>query len=438
MTSSGRILGLLVAVALAPSLGAQSDGSIARRVADAPDGEVRMTYASRSDACGDGRDLVGIGSTWRISDRMESHGRWSGTTTCVPGPARVALTVRGREVVGVRAHVGGAWSASQGRVLDLGRVPAAEAAAYMMTLVTRVGGRSSSNPMLAAALADSVRLAPDMLRLARNGALARDTRRRALHWAGSLGDETTVAPLVAIAQGEGGGGRDDRDDVGPGDGLHAAATGALSMIPNGAGVPALMELVRRGPAEARKAAVFWLGQRDEPQARALVRSIAADDRESEQLRGAAIFALGSSDATTASDGAFLRALFPKLQSDRLKDRVLMAVSQGETADGARWLLAQARDERQPVEVRRKAVFWAGQGNARVSDLVALYREAREARFREHVIFVLSQRDDDEAVDALLAIARADADRAMRAKALFWLAQKDDPRVTKLITDLVTR
>jgi hypothetical protein len=27
---------------------------------------------------------------------------------------------------------------------------------------------------------------------------------------------------------------------------------------------------------------------------------------------------------------------------------------------------------------------------------------------------------------------------MRRKALFWLAQKDDPRVTKLITDLVSK
>ena len=37
----------------------------------------------------------------------------------------------------------------------------------------------------------------------------------------------------------------------------------------------------------------------------------------------------------------------------------------------------------------------------------------------------------------MSIARSDSDRAMRRKALFWLAQKDDPRVTKLITDLVT-
>jgi hypothetical protein len=34
------------------------------------------------------------------------------------------------------------------------------------------------------------------------------------------------------------------------------------------------------------------------------------------------------------------------------------------------------------------------------------------------------------------IARSDEDRAMRRKALFWLAQKNDPRVTKMIADIV--
>jgi HEAT repeat protein len=102
------------------------------------------------------------------------------------------------------------------------------------------------------------------------------------------------------------------------------------------------------------------------------------------------------------------------------------------------LLRQARDEQQPIEVRRKAVFWAGQGDAKVSDLKALYTGTTERRLREHVIFVLSQRNEEEATNALVDIARTDPDRDMKKKALFWLAQKDDPRVTKLITDMVVK
>jgi HEAT repeat protein len=246
-----------------------------------------------------------------------------------------------------------------------------------------------------------------------------------------------VAPLVELARANGGA-RTSADDPGPGDGLEGAAIGALAMIPDGAGVPALMELAKNGSPTVRKAAVFWIGQRDEPNARALVRTIAADERETESVRGAAIFALGQGESSTTQDEAFLRSLFARLTSEKLKDRILMAVSQRESADGTRWLLAQARDAQQDMEVRRKAVFWAGQGRATVGDLTALYASVQEPRLREHLIFVLSQKQEEAATTALMSIAKSDPDREMRKKALFWLAQKDDPRVTKMITDLVIR
>jgi HEAT repeat protein len=52
--------------------------------------------------------------------------------------------------------------------------------------------------------------------------------------------------------------------------------------------------------------------------------------------------------------------------------------------------------------------------------------------------VLSQRDDEAALNELMRIAQSDSDRRMRAKALFWLGQKDDPRVAKLIADKINR
>jgi HEAT repeat protein len=54
------------------------------------------------------------------------------------------------------------------------------------------------------------------------------------------------------------------------------------------------------------------------------------------------------------------------------------------------------------------------------------------------VFVLSQRQDEAALNELMRIAREDSDRRMRARALFWLGQKDDPRVAKLIGDRLER
>jgi HEAT repeat protein len=433
---------LLVIAVLAPAAGApraraQSGDAIARRVTSVANGEVRMTYASRPDVCGDGRDAVSLNSTTYSNSSM-SFGRWS-NMNCVHGPARVSITMRDREIVAIHPHVGGAWASSADVAADLGTVPAADAAAYFISLAPKANDNSRLNPLLAAAIADSANVVPDMLRLARTSTLSRSTRTHATHWAGALGDASVVAPLVELARAEGAdAARINPDDVGPGDKLQSAAVAALSMIRDGAGLPALLDLARRGSPAVRKAAVFWLGQREEPQARALVRTVAGDERESEALRGAAIFALGQGSTPTAADRAFLRDLFGKLESERLRDRILMGLAQSESADDARWILAQARDDHNTIEVRRKAVFWAGQGHVPVADIVALYREVREPRLRDHVIFVLSQRDEERATQALFEIARSDEDRAMRKKALFWLAQKDDPRVTKFISDIIAR
>jgi HEAT repeat protein len=418
-----------------PALGAQAGSSIARRVVAAPDGDVRMTYATRDNVCGD-RDAVSIGRSFYISANTESYGgSWSGMR-CERGPARVTLTVDGHRVVGVRTRVAGAWPAASREVTDLGTVPAAEAAAYFISIVPALDGTSRHNPLLAAAVADSANVAPDMLRIGRMTSLSRETRRRAVHWSGVLGDASMVAPLVELARASGRN-ESSADDVGPGNGLEGAATAALSMIPDGAGVPALIGLARDGSESVRKAAVFWLGQRGDEKSRAVVRTVAGDDRETIGVRKSAIFALSQGESSKA-DETFLESLFNRVDSEKLKEQVLFAMSQRESNDGTRWLLAQARDAQQPMEVRRKAVFWAGQGHASVADLKSLYSAASERQLREHVIFVLSQKNEEAATTALIEIARSDADREMRRKALFWLAQKDDPRVTKLITDMVVQ
>ena len=430
-----RVASFALAMTIAPALGAQSGSAIARRVATAPDGDVRLAYTTRSDVCGDGRGGVSIRRSMTFTDRYESYGSWSGMR-CIEGPARVTLTVRDRKVVAVQTRVGGNWPSATEGTTDLGRVSAPEAAAYFMSLAPQVDG-ARQGPLLAAAVADSANIAPDMLRLARTTTLSRELRRRAVHWAGALGDASMVGPLTELARANGSD-RTSTDDPGPGDGLESAAVGALGMIPDDAGVPALMTLARSGSESVRKAAVFWLGQRDEERAHALVRTVAGDEKETVAVRRAAIFALSQGEGASSADFNFLRSLFDRVTSEKLKEQVLFSVSQRESWDGARWLLEKARDEGEPMEVRRKAVFWAGQGHASVADITALYKSARDERLREHVIFVLSQRHEETATAALISIAREDPDREMRKKALFWLAQKDDPRVTKLITDMVIR
>jgi hypothetical protein len=87
-------IALASTLGLTTALGAQAGSSIARRVAAAPDGDVRVTYATRSNVCGDGRDGIGIGRSMYFGTNVESYGGWS-NMRCDRGPARVSLTVEG-------------------------------------------------------------------------------------------------------------------------------------------------------------------------------------------------------------------------------------------------------------------------------------------------------------------------------------------------------
>jgi HEAT repeat protein len=417
---------LIPALALIPlALPAQP---LAARVAGVRAGTAQFTYASRSGVCGDGRDVVAYRRALFVWPSMESYGHWSGVR-CSPGPMRAVLTVRDGRVTAVRAHVGGAGAAG---VADLGAVPAREAAAYLLSFVA--GARDADAPervtrdaLMAAALADSADVAPDLLRIARDASRSRETRRRAVHWAGVVGDSSAVPPLAALAT-------DPATDTR----VREGALFALLEAGEGAGVPTVIAIAERDSSvDVRKKATFWLSQTDDPRARPTLRRLAGDARAPLEVRKTAIFALSQGDRSD-DDLRYLVDLFGRLEERELKEQVIFAVSQLEDEEGMRWMMRLAADRAQGTGVRKKALFWAGQGGVSVAELARAYDALTEPELKEHLIFVLSQRDDEAALDKLMAIARADPDRQLRKKALFWLGQKDDPRVARFVRELLAK
>ena len=51
------------------------------------------------------------------------------------------------------------------------------------------------------------------------------------------------------------------------------------------------------------------------------------------------------------------------------------------------------------------------------------KDDADGRFREHVVFALSQSREPKATDAIIEVAQRDPDAHVRGQALFWLAQK---------------
>jgi len=189
-----------------------------------------------------------------------------------------------------------------------------------------------------------------------------------------------------------------------------------------------------GDVEVRKQAVFSLSQSNTPAGRETLRQIATASNVDAEIRGEAIFWLGQRG--TAEDMDFLRTLYPKLTDRDLKDKVLFAASRRRGSGG--WLLDVANDPKETIELRKQALFWAGQGGAPVEQLVGLYDKTTDPEMKKQLVFVYQQRGTGPAFEKLLDIARTEKNADVRKDAIFWLSRSKDPRVAKLIEDIINK
>ncbi len=213
----------------------------------------------------------------------------------------------------------------------------------------------------------------------------------------------------------------------------------LGQVPGDRSVALLDSILRATTDEdLQEKAIFALSQHEGTQAGQILRDLVTRPGESEDIKARAIFALGNFRGRSA-DMAYLRELFPTLKSERLKEQVIQALSQGgsDRADNQQWLLKLTADPQQSVEVRKKALFWAGQSGVSIAQVSAMYASLKDRELREQVIFVLSQRSEPEATDKLVDIARHDPDTELRKKAIFWLGQRNDPRVRQLLEEIIS-
>lgn len=242
--------------------GAAAAQSLERRVAGAPDGAVRFSFAARPGVYGNGRNIISWDCRNGNCRNRQVNGNYSDmdsddwSSECDSGPVRIALTVRSGRVTDLRTYVGGEWrTAATGT--DLGTVGAREAATYLLGLARdSMVGRPAEKAIFPAVLADSVTLWPDLLKLARDARISRKVRRSAVFWVGQAAGDAATRGLTDLV-----------DDRGTDREVRETAVFALSQRPKDEGVPALIRIARenRDP-ELRRKAIFWLGQSDDPRA----------------------------------------------------------------------------------------------------------------------------------------------------------------------------
>jgi hypothetical protein len=185
-------------------------------------------------------------------------------------------------------------------------------------------------------------------------------------------------------------------------------------------------------------AVVALALHSDARAADRVEGVVRDLRRPEQLRRHAVIMLG----TMPGDGivARLRAIYESSDDEEIREHTLTSAGihaeDRDDAPATDFLIHVAETERNH-ELRRHAIFWLGQ-MAGARSFGALERAVNEAEddVQQHVVFAISQRSKDEAVPALINIARTHKSLEVRKRAIFWLGQIDDDRVVPFLKEIL--
>ncbi len=248
-------------------------------------------------------------------------------------------------------------------------------------------------------------------------------RRSALWMIANKRDAGAAATLVSVAKTD------------PSVDLRAEATGFLGSMPGDESLAALEELIKSDDDRVQRAAVRALTVYPNPRARTAMHALIENNAASEQLRITALDAFDR-DRSTLDDASWLRSIYPKIESARIKGRIVAAVARIGGEQNEQWLMSLAKNEDESIDVRSSALNFV----ARTADIASLgkFYDGVSARpLREEIIGALGNRKEPEATDKLIEIARSGTDPDVRRSAINTLTRKKDPRTTKLLLELIS-
>ncbi|UCC48539.1 MAG: HEAT repeat domain-containing protein [Gemmatimonadota bacterium] len=248
-------------------------------------------------------------------------------------------------------------------------------------------------------------------------------RRKAVFLVAQHVDDETIDILLDIV-------RNDPDRE-----VRSQAVFWLSQVHGERAVDALEEiLLRSDDHELQEKAIFALSQHESERSSRILRDYAMQEGAPVELRDRAIFWIGQH--RSEANARFLRELYGSTQESELKEKIIFSLAQMGGEENGRWLLDIAVDESEPIEVRKRAIFWAGQMGVSIVQMAELYDRMPDHEMKGQIIFALSQQGDRAAVDKLMEIGRTEQDTELRKKAIFWLSQSDDPRVAEFLLTII--
>ena len=262
--------------------------------------------------------------------------------------------------------------------------------------------------------------------LARRDECSASLRRAALYLLGKRND-TEAMNLVMVTA------RNDSDLK-----VRAEALRFLAAMPGDQAISTIEEIARTpGNEPLQRSAISALGRSDSPRARQSLRAIIERTDLSESLRATALSSLDDCECGRSTDnGAYLRSLYPRLETSRLKSYALRTIAKSGGSENEQWLLTVVRNQNEPVEVRATALRYAGASSIPITDLVRMYDAAGDRPLRVQLIQLYSQRKDPAATESAEIAKRGQT--YMRRMAISALSRKNDPRTKQLLLEIIAQ
>jgi HEAT repeat protein len=217
------------------------------------------------------------------------------------------------------------------------------------------------------------------------------------------------------------------------------AVRALGRLGNDAAYAAIDDFLRNSTDEqVRVEAASSLARSDHPRAQAAVRALIERTDVAERLRVSMISALATRPGVTV---AYWRSLYARAESDELRRAVIFAIARikGEEAAAAQqFLLEIARNPEVPYAARGAAVSRI-RSTAPVGDLFTLLQTADSRSMRLSIVGGIAARNEPEATDRLIDIAKTSTDPEVRAAAIRSLSQgprSQDPKVLAALREIL--
>jgi len=395
--------------------------NLAGRIASSSDRSVSFSFAARPGVCGDGRTY--------ISTRENFVGTYSTNTPyeqCQAGPVRVVMTLADRSVIALRTFVGG--TTAEAGVANLGTVTPAEAADYLITVASRADGRIGKDAIFAALLGENVELSSKLLEIARDNGRPLETRYAAvsgLRRSDARQQERIGSALIQIAR--------DENEV---QRLRSHALSVLANLEHGGGIQPLIQLANANTTSwIGRESMSVLARSGDPRARQFLRTVVQRTDLPDELLASALRGLGGS-YVTGQDANLLRSIYPRLTGKNSQNAVLQSLASLGGSENVQWLMGIVRDDRQPVESRRRALQHASKAGATMATLVALYDATPDTQMRESLIALYGRESSKVGTDKLVWIARNEQNQALRRRAISALSRNSDPSVRQALQAIV--